>query len=158
MRVPYLTLVLAVTVLLSACASARDAQVQGAGGLALTGYDPVAYHDWGRPKLGDAQFSATIRAARYHFLSASNRSACLAEPERYLPALGGWCAWSLASDNLVTPDPTSFLIVDGRLLLFSTGIDGTTRRRWQAGDSALLLRRATAAWNARQQQRNKPAP
>lgn len=89
-------------------------------GLALQGYDPVAYRTLGAPTRGDAQFEAVYDGARYLFASMDNRVTFENDPARYAPAFGGYCGYA-ASINKISPiDPTKWQIIDDRLVLQHT--------------------------------------
>ena len=68
----------------------------GRGGLAIKGYDPVAYFTDGRPVKGDPQFTHMFEGATYQFASASSRDQFAKEPARYVPQFGGFCAWAVS--------------------------------------------------------------
>jgi YHS domain-containing protein len=89
-------------------------------GLALSGYDPVAYFPEGGGKAvkGSAEHTATHRGVTYRFTSEQNRERFLAEPARFEPAYGGWCAWAMARGKQVEVDPEAYVLEEGRLLLF----------------------------------------
>ena len=59
-------------------------------GVAIKGYDTVAYHTEGRAVKGQSQYSHEWNDARWHFASADNRDLFAAEPERYAPQYGGY--------------------------------------------------------------------
>lgn len=86
-------------------------------GTALKGYDTVAYHAVGRTVEGSRRFSHTWRGATWRFASAENRDLFAADPERYAPAYGGYCAYGMTQGAKVDIDPTAWRIVDGRLYL-----------------------------------------
>ncbi len=89
-------------------------------GVAIQGYDPVAYFTVGRPVAGDAQFDATYDGALYHFASKDNRETFERDPSLYAPKYGGYCGYA-ASINKVSPiDPRYWQILDGRLILQHT--------------------------------------
>ncbi|MEL6431402.1 MAG: YHS domain-containing (seleno)protein [Planctomycetota bacterium] len=116
----------------TALAPGQPAVLQDDEGIALRGYDPVAYFTDGGPRRGEPGLRATHDGATYLFASAENRDAFLADPERYAPAFGGWCAWALADGegSLVKIDPKSYLIQDERLFLFFDGFLADTRAWW----------------------------
>ena len=94
--------------------------------VAIHGYDPVAYFVEGGPRQGRADFSAEHRGAVWRFSSVENRQRFLADPERYVPAFGGYCAYGVAQGYLVKIDPQAWAIVDGRLYLnYDTGVRTT---------------------------------
>ena len=85
--------------------------------LALRGYDPVAYFVDGKPVPGDKAFSASFGHARYLFTSAAHRKAFLADPQKYVPAYGGFCAVGTSFGKKVDTDPETGRVVEGRLYL-----------------------------------------
>jgi len=119
-----------------------------ADGLALDGYDPMAYHLERRALPGSLEHTARHEGVTYRFASAAHREAFVAAPERFAPAYGGWCAWALADGegSLVEIDPRSFLLQDGEVLLFYDGAFADTRAWWQEGDGEALRRRADRNW------------
>jgi YHS domain-containing protein len=64
--------------------------------VALRGYDPVAYFQDHRPVPGSAQYTATYEGSQFHFASAANLDRFIAQPERYAPQYGGFCAFGMA--------------------------------------------------------------
>lgn len=101
------------------------------GGLALEGYDPVSYFQAEGPAKGDPELSLEVEGVRYLFLTEENRRAFAAEPAKYRPAFGGWCAWAMLDGDKVEVDPLSYRIFDGKLLLFYDGFWGDTRSKWE---------------------------
>jgi len=86
-------------------------------GVALQGYDPVAFFTDGKPVKGDRSFPARHGGAIYFFASKANRDLFKAHPEKYEPAFGGYCAYGVSRKKLVEIDVDAFQIVDGKLLL-----------------------------------------
>ena len=86
-------------------------------GTAIEGYDPVAYFNAGRPVEGARAFAHDWMGATWYFASAENRDAFAAEPERYAPQYGGYCAWAVANGYTAKIDPAAWKIVDGKLYL-----------------------------------------
>lgn len=99
----------------------------GPDGIAIGGYDPVAYHEVGEPVRGSSDFSATYDGAIYHFASAANRDAFVLSPEAFAPAYGGWCAYGVRVGRKFDIDPAAFRVVDGRLYL---QLDLGTQKVW----------------------------
>lgn len=122
----------------------------GPGGLALQGYDPLSYflEYGGSPQRGDKRFALRHRGVVYRFLNAEHRELFRATPERFEPAYGGWCAYAMADGDKVEIDPRSFVIQEGRLLLFYDGLLGDTRKQWLGGDVTAQARRADGRWSA----------
>jgi len=111
-------------------------------GLGIKGYDPVAYFTDNAPILGSSQFQTTFDGVIYHFNSAAHKEAFDANPEKYAPQFGGFCAYGVSKGSTVSIDPAAFQIVDGRLLLqYSRGIRETFNK-----DSVGNLKKADANW------------
>ena len=89
-------------------------------GIALRGHDPVAYFAEGRPTMGSGDYTAKAGGATYHFASAANREQFLADPAKYAPAYGGFCALGITRSMKVPGDPEAWKIVDGRLYINSS--------------------------------------
>lgn len=91
-------------------------------GVALDGYDVVAYFIKGEPVKGSSQFTATYKGATWYFATAGHRDLFKAKSKAYEPECGGWCAWGVAEKNTKFPvDPNTFKISDGKLYLFYNG-------------------------------------
>jgi YHS domain-containing protein len=88
-----------------------------AQGVALGGYDPVAYFESGKPTRGLAGISASHEGARYLFASADHRRTFLKDPARYVPEFGGFCAIGTAFGEKVGVDPETGKVVNGKLYL-----------------------------------------
>lgn len=116
--------------------------------LAIKGYDPVAYFKdgGGEPTKGDKDITTTYEEVTYRFASEKHKSLFLADPAKYEPAFGGWCAWAMSSGDKTEIDPKTFIIQDGRLFLFYNGFWGNTKDDWQKGDKVELARQADAHW------------
>lgn len=84
---------------------------------AVKGYDVVAYFADGKPTLGKSEFVSTHRDQQYQFASAAHRDKFVANPEKYAPQYGGYCAFGAARGYKAVIDPTAFTIVDGKLYL-----------------------------------------
>jgi len=66
------------------------------GGAAIRGYDPVAYFNEDGPVKGSPENSFSYQGATWQFTSAENRDTFAADPEKYAPAYGGYCAWAVS--------------------------------------------------------------
>ena len=90
-------------------------------GLAIKGYDPVAYFTQNQKKAikGSKVYTYTYMGATYHFSSTKNLNTFKANPKKYEPQYGGWCAYALISKpQKVDINPKSFKIINGKLYLF----------------------------------------
>jgi len=117
----------ALTVLLLSLATTAVASkvdpVYQHGGLAIRGYDAVAYYQQSAPVKGSSQFSYQWRGATWLFASAENRDRFQADPERYAPQYGGYCAYAVSKGHTASIDPEAWKIVDGKLFLnYSKGV------------------------------------
>ncbi len=115
-------------------------------GLALDGYDPVAYFIAGKAVEGNKSFSASDEGITYYFSSAKNRDLFKADPAKYKPQYGGWCAYAMgASGEKVEVDPETFKILNGKLYLFYNKYFNNTLKTWNKDESS-LKRKADANW------------
>ncbi|WP_269542021.1 YHS domain-containing (seleno)protein [Cerasicoccus fimbriatus] len=118
------------------------------GQLGIEGYDPVAYFS-GEPKEGKKQLSSDYRGVTYRFANTANKAAFDADPAKYEPAFGGWCAWAMADDgSKVKINPKTYKIVDGRLFLYYNGFWGNTLKDWNQGDEDALVETADDNWRS----------
>ncbi len=113
------------------------------GGIALSGYDPVAYFEQNGPGPGVATITSEYDGLIYQFTSTKNKALFDEDPERYLPEYGGWCAYAIAeTSSKMQPDPTMWQIQDGRLLLFyddwMTSFSGSLKEKWNENPESYL--------------------
>jgi YHS domain-containing protein len=87
------------------------------GGVAIKGYDPVAYFEQGKPVEGNKQFEQQWKDATWRFASAANRDKFKANPEKYAPQYGGYCAYAVSLGVTADIDPEAWSLVDGKLYL-----------------------------------------
>src|SRR4051812_38028092 len=83
-------------------------------GVALKGYDPVSYFGTDKPSPGDPKITTQYQGVTYRFASDENRNKFVAEPTKYLPEYGGWCAKAVADKKKVDIDPLSYKVTNGR--------------------------------------------
>ncbi len=92
-------------------------------GVAIQGYDPVAFFTDNKPVKGEQKFLAKHDGAIYFFASKEHKDRFKAEPAKYTPEFGGYCAYGVSRNKLVEIDVDAFQIVDGKLLLqYSKGV------------------------------------
>ena len=89
----------------------------GRSDTAILGYDTVAYFTIGKPLKGQDRFATEWRGAKWKFASQGNLDLFKANPARYAPQYGGYCAYGVAQDNLVSIEPDKFTVLDGKLYL-----------------------------------------
>ena len=88
--------------------------------LAIKGYDPVAYFTDGKPMPGKPEYEAVYDDTRYNFASTQHLDLFKADPDRYAPQFAGSCAAGIAMGVKFEADPEQWLIVDGKLFVFSS--------------------------------------
>ncbi len=111
-------------------------------GLALKGYDAVSYFQSARPVKGDPKYTHAWMGARWQFSTAENRDAFAADPEKYAPQFGGYCAWAASQGYLYDANPQYWRIVDGKLYL---NYNGSAQRKWER-DTAGNIAQAEKNW------------
>lgn len=104
--------------------------------VAVRGYDPVAYFTLGAPTRGLATLKATYQGAEFHFATPANRAAFIANPTRYAPQFGGYCAWAVSQGYTAGIDPESWAIVDGKLYL---NYNKDIQARWSRDRANLIV-------------------
>lgn len=110
--------------------------------LAVGGFDPVAYFTEGKPVEGSADHEASYNGATWRFASAANKAAFEADPARYAPKYGGYCAWAAAQGYTAKGDPQYWRIVDGALYL---NYDAGVQKKWEV-DIPGFIEKADANW------------
>lgn len=101
----------------SALGQSKAALNIDANGVAIQGYDPVAFFTQNRPVKGLPEFKSDYRGARYLFASAEDKATFDANPAKYEPQFGGFCAFGVSKGRLVPVKIEAFQIVNGRLLM-----------------------------------------
>ena len=86
-------------------------------GLAIQGYDPVAYFTDNKAVKGNAKFSSEYDGAKYLFASAEHKARFDGDPVKYAPAYGGYCGYAASINRLSPISPEWFQIEDGKLIL-----------------------------------------
>lgn len=114
-------------------------------GVAIQGYDPVAYFTEGRAVRGKSNYFFTWNDARWLFANAEHRDRFAADPERYAPKFRGYCAYGMSMGKQVAADPQEWTIVDGRLYL---NYNRKTRDIWRE-DQTALIKKAEKNWTER---------
>lgn len=111
-------------------------------GTGIKGYDPVAYFTDGKAVKGNPAISSIADGVTYFFASSTHKEVFDANPEKYEPEFGGFCAYGVSRGSLVEIDPTAFQIVNGKLLLqYSKGIMDKFN-----SDQAAFLQKAISNW------------
>ena len=101
-------------------------------GLAIKGYDPVSYHTNTGPQKGSSDLKFSFNSSTYYFSSQENLNLFKADSTKYVPKLGGWCAFAMLEGKEVQINPKSYKIIEGGLYLFYDGLWGDTLKKWNA--------------------------
>ncbi|MFA5949431.1 MAG: YHS domain-containing (seleno)protein [Hyphomicrobium sp.] len=113
-----------------------------APGLAVHGYDVVAYFKDAKPVQGEAKFAAKHGDATYRFSSQENLDEFKANPAKYEPAYGGYCAYGVAVGAKFDGDPRYWKVVDGKLYL---NLSSDIQETWNK-DIASNVKKADGNW------------
>ena len=111
-------------------------------GVAIKGHDPVAYFTDGKPVKGSSDHTHSWNDATWRFASADHRDRFAADPERYAPQYGGYCAWAVSQNDTAGIDPAAWKIVDDKLYL---NYSAKIQARW-AKDIPGNIAKADANW------------
>ena len=128
--------------LLTACATVPSTPVLTLEGAAIGGYDVVAYHTEEKAVKGNEQFTSLYNESVWRFASAENKAKFDADPVKYAPQYGGYCAYGLSNGFIVDSDPEAFSLVDGKLYLNNTP---KVREIWLE-DTAHYIENANVSW------------
>lgn len=112
-----------------------DAVNKDSRGLALKGYDPVAYFVDSKPAEGSKDITLDWSGATWRFASEKNRELFKAEPAKYAPQFGGYCAWAVGQNYTATADPQAWKIVDGKLYV---NYNKDVQKKWDADNRKLI--------------------
>jgi hypothetical protein len=103
----------------SLCAiDARAAGIPEGRRIALSGYDPLAYFEDGKPAKGSREFWFVFDDVVYLFRSAEHKNKFAADPERFAPQYDGYCAGGVSKGYKAEPDPEAWIIANGKLFVF----------------------------------------
>ncbi len=89
-------------------------------GVAIKGYDPVAYFTKGRPVKGSAKIAEEWLGATWHFANVTHKNAFAANPEKYIPQFGGYCSKAMSDGFLKSLDPNAWRIIDDKLYVYAS--------------------------------------
>ena len=106
--------------------------------LAIEGYDPVAYFTQNKSLRGSKEHALSYEGVTYYFASAQNKELFKANPAKYEPQYGGWCAYAMGSSGeKVSVDPATFKILNGKLYLFYNSYFNNTLKSWNKDENNL---------------------
>lgn len=114
--------------------------------IAIQGYDPVSYFTINKATKGSPKTSSKHNGVTYYFSSESNKKIFNANPEKYEPQYGGWCAFAIGnSGEKIKIDPNTFKLIDGKLYLFYNFYFTNTLKSWNK-DEKKLKNKADYNW------------
>jgi YHS domain-containing protein len=141
----YLVRFLTLLVLLGSQVAIADPAVYlNDAGVALSGNDPVAYFSVKAPVKGQPALSTKYQDATYWFSSEENRTAFIADPNKYAPQYGGYCAYAAALGKKAPGDPTQWSVVDNKLYI---NFDARVQKQWLA-DVPGYIKSADSKWGS----------
>lgn len=115
-------------------------------GVAVKGYDPVAYFTQNKAVKGKAEFAVIHQGVKYYFSSNDNKEEFKKAPAKYEPQYGGWCAYAMGeTGEKVDFDPETFKILNEKLYLFYNKFFNNTLPKWNK-DEANLKTKADVNW------------
>lgn len=127
-------------------AALRKKQYNLDDGVAISGYDPVAYFTQNKAVKGSRDLAVVDNGVTYYFSSAADKEEFKKNPAKYEPQYGGWCAYAMGKDGTkVEVDPETFKIINGKLYVFYNKFFNNTLKSWNK-DEAKLHQQADANW------------
>ena len=131
---------------LSATAQETDYNIKK--GYADEGYDVTEYFN-NKTVKGDSKYTATYEGAKFKFASQENLDKFNANPKKYAPQYGGYCAYAMAlKGEKVDIDPETYEILDGKLYLFYNSWGTNTKKKWDEEGPEDLRKKADKEWES----------
>lgn len=132
--------------LISFSAFAQQTDYNLKKGYAAEGYDVTSYFA-NKALEGDKQYTTVYDGVKFKFASQANLDKFTANPEKFVPQYGGYCAYAVAvKGEKIGIDPKTFEIRDGKLYLFYNSWGVNTLEKWQEAGAETLQGQADAAW------------
>ncbi len=120
--------------------------VNADNGVAIQGYDAVAYFKEGKATKGNMQHGVQWKGVEWYFASAENKNAFEIQPENYAPQYGGYCSTAVSAGITFDTDPQSWLIQEGKLYLF---FDDAAKADWQSKLGTGVIAQTDRNWSSR---------
>ena len=131
-----------VLVLLTTLAYAQKSEIFSQNDKAIKGYDPVAYFAESKPVMGKEEFKISVAGANWYFSSQKNLDLFKANPSKYMPQYGGYCAFGLAGGYKAPISPDAWTIVDDKLYL---NYNKKIQAEWTE-DRTEMIKKADKIW------------
>lgn len=116
--------------------------------IALQGYSPVSYLDLGLAQKGVKEHKATYDGIAYYFTSADQKKTFEANPKKYLPQYGGYCAFGVYVGAKFRVDPNKFVVKDGKYFLYLYDLEVDAQQLWLDGNHKELVKKADDNWTS----------
>lgn len=114
--------------------------------IALQGYSPVSYLDLGIAQKGSKDYKATHEGLTYYFTSKEQKKKFEANPAKYLPQYGGYCAFGVSVGAKFRVDPNKFVVKDGKYFLFLYDVEVDAQQLWIESNHEKLVEKANKNW------------
>ncbi|MEZ5040450.1 MAG: YHS domain-containing (seleno)protein [Saprospiraceae bacterium] len=108
--------------------------------IALQGYSPVSYIDLQLAQRGSKAYKSEYDGLKYYFTDAEQKAKFDANPTKYLPQYGGWCATGIAVGAKFRTDPNKFLLSKGNLYLFLYDVEVDALQLWLADEKGMAAK------------------
>jgi YHS domain-containing protein len=126
----------------SVCVKAQATNYYNTNGIAMNGYDAVAYFSENRPMKGMKEWSYNWNGVQWNFKNAANLEAFKASPLKYAPQFGGYCAYGVSENHKAATEPDAFTISGGKLYF---NYNKSVQQLWLK-DTTGYLRKAEGNW------------
>ena len=141
--------VIGLVLVFSITAYAQDKQAYNIdnSNIALQGYSPVSYLDLGLAQMGSKAFKSEHDKVVYYFTSDAQKQKFDADPERYLPQYGGYCAFGIYAGAKFRVDPNKFIVKEDKYYLFLYNVELDAQELWLAENNhEKLKKKADKNW------------
>ena len=115
--------------------------------IALQGYSPVSYLELGVAEMGSKKYKVIHDGLTYYFTTEDQKDSFTANPEKYLPQYGGYCAFGVSVGAKFRVDPKKFITENGKYYLFLNDIEVDAQQLWLDGDHKALVSKANENWS-----------
>jgi hypothetical protein len=138
LRLAFTLLLIALAASLPAASGGKQSIAVDSNKVAIRGYDTVAYFTDGKAVQGTSAYEYVWEDAKWRFANAEHRAMFVADPYRYMPQFGGYCADAMASGMVFPADPEAWIIVNGKLYILADSPDAVYR--WRANADRYIRR------------------
>ncbi len=131
-------------IMLAATTNAQTVKFNATDGIAIKGYDPVAYFNQSKAVQGSDSYLFAWSDTKWKFVSQANLDSFKLAPEKYAPQYGGYCAYGCSENHKSPTDPNAWTIIDNKLYLnYSLKV-----KEFWLKDTISRIKAANAYWPA----------